>query len=295
MSEMIHSDLPEAVMKKRRKFSVIWLIPIIAVGIGAWLIYQTVVERGIPITISFKNGEGLVSKKTFIHHKGVEVGLVDDVELGPDLKEVIVKATLDKSAAGLAREGTGFWIVRPRVGPAGITGLDTLVSGVYIAASPGTGEPTREFIGLNEPQVGSKNAPGLNVVLTADRLGSLQVSSPVYYREIQVGIVENYGLAEDSEKVEIYIHIDDRYAPLIRQNTRFWNASGIKMETSLLGMTIKTESLASVLAGGIAFATPNNKRMGPPSKHGDVFKLHDAPEKSWLKWRPEIPLKNIKK
>jgi len=200
----------------------------------------------------------------------------------------------DNSAAALVREGAAFWVVRPQVGPAGITGLDTLVSGVYIAAAPGTGEPTREFTGLEEPQLGSKNAPGLNLVLYSDRLGSLQVASPIYYREIQVGVVESFGLAENAEKVKIYIHISDKYAPLVREKTQFWNASGIKMTTNLLGMTIKTESLASVLAGGIAFGTPDNRRMGAEVKDGTVFELHDAPQKKWLKWKPKILLKKTK-
>ncbi len=287
--------LPKATVGKRRKFSIIWLIPLIAIGIGLWLIYQTVAERGIPITITFKNGEGVESKKTFIRYKGVLVGEVDSIELGPDLKEVIVKATLDKSAAGLAKEGADYWVVRPQVGPGGITGLDTLVSGVYIAASPGSGKPAKEFQGLEEPQLGSKNAPGINIILETDELNSVRVGSPIYYRKIQIGEIEHFDLAKNSESVKIYVHISDKYAPLVRKNSKFWSVSGIKMSANILGTKITTESLEAVLAGGVAFRTPGNKNMGPEAKDGAVFKLHKNSKSSWLRWKPDIQLKKKKK
>jgi len=293
--ETNREKLPKAIIKKRPRFSIIWLIPLIAVVVGLWLVLQTIIESGIPITITFKNGEGLVSKKTFIHYKGVQVGDVDEVFLSPDLKTVVVKATLNKSAAGLARKGASFWVVRPKLGPAGITGLDTLVSGVYIAASPGTGEVVKAFRGLEEEELGSKDAPGINIILTSDKLGSIQVGSPVYYREVQVGEIEEFGLSQDSKMVEIQVHIENRYQPLIRKGTKFWNASGIKMTTSLMGAKIETESLESILAGGVAFATPEGKSMGEEAKEGAVFKLYDSGKRRWLKWKPTITLKKQKK
>jgi paraquat-inducible protein B len=286
--------LPKAVIKKRPRFSIIWFIPLIAVGIGLWLVYQTVVESGVPITITFKNGEGLVNKKTFIYYKGVQVGDVDEVTLSTDLKTVVVQATLHKSAVDLATEGASFWIVRPKLGPAGITGLDTLMSGVYIAVSPGTGAPVRAFRGLEDPQLGNKTAPGMNIVLTSDNLGSIEAGSPVYYRQVQVGEVEEYKLAPDSKSVEINVHIDEDYQPLIWTGTKFWNASGIKMTTNLLGAKIEAESLEAILAGGIALATPEGKSMGEKAKDGAVFRLYSDAKSRWFKWQPKIILKKTK-
>lgn len=290
MKESQSSSLPDAVITSRPRFSLVWVVPIVALIIGGWLIYDDMAKRGPTITITFQDGSGLEAGKTVIDYKGVKVGLVSSVKLAPDLKTVNVIARLDKSAESLASEGTLFWVVRPEIGVEGIRGLDTLLSGQYIAVQPGTGKSQTTFNGLENPPPAGPDKPGINLLLQADRLGSLEMGSPIYYREVKVGEVDRYRLADDSGSVLIHIHIDKPYDALIRENTRFWNASGIGVSLGLLGVKVQTESLAALLSGGVGFATPDNDNMGGPVPSGAVFELSNDLDESWLKWKPSIPL-----
>lgn len=283
------NELPEVVMVKHKRISIIWIIPIIAAGIGLWLIYTAIVGSGIPITITFKDGSNIDSK-TLIKYEGVAVGKINLIKLNNTLDGVIVKATLDRSASKLACAGSRFWVVRPKISFSGISGLETLISGSYIGVKPGKGFRTKFFKGLENPPIGDPNEAGLKIIIRADKLGSLHEGAPVYYREVKVGEVENYKLAGNAQTVDIGVNIIKKYAPLVCENTKFWNASGIGMSVSLFGAKVKTESLAAILTGGIAFATPNNQQMGPASKNGAVFQLYDKPEDEWLKWSPNIDL-----
>lgn len=282
-------ELPEVVMVKHRRFSLIWIIPIIAAGIGVWLLLTAIVQSGIPITITFKNGAN-VDSKTLIKYEGVVVGNVSSVKLNKDLDGVTVKASLNRSAKGLASEGSLFWVVRPQISYSGITGLETLISGSYIGVKPGKGAKTKIFKGVEEPPVENLDEGGLKIILRSDKLGSLHPGAPVYYREIKVGEVTSYKMEGNSQSVILYVNILKQYVPLIHENTKFWNASGIGMSLSLFGAKVKTESLESILTGGIAFATPNNDKMGALSKDNDVFALYDEPKKEWLKWQPDISI-----
>lgn len=283
------NELPEAVMVKHRRFSLIWIIPIIAAGIGIWLVYKTVIESGIPITITFKDGAN-IDLRTLVKYQGVVVGKVNSVKLNNSLDGVILKARLDRSASKLARSGSMFWVVRPKIGFGGISGLETLISGSYIGVKPGAGSPARVFKGVENHPFGDLNGAKLKIIIKSDKLGSLHPGAPVYYREVKVGEVENHELAGNAQSVDIHVNIFRKYAPLVRKNTRFWNASGIGTSISLFGAKMKTESLEAILAGGIAFATPNNKQMGPVIEDGAVFFLYDEPENEWLKWKPDIDL-----
>ena len=286
-----NENVPEVIVKKESRFSPIWIIPLVALGIGGWLLFQVLTQMGIPITIMFKDGTDLVAGKTYIKFNGINVGIVKSLDLSKDLKGVIVKANLNRSASHIAREGSSFWIVKPEIGPKGITGLDTIFSGQYIAVIPGHGKPEKIFTGIESPPDITQNEKGLHLLLKADRLGSLHAGAPVYYREIKVGEVERTELAQDSMHVNVYIFVDDTYSALVHQNTKFWNASGIGLNVGLFGAKMKTESLKAILTGGIAFATPNNQHMGPANENGDEFKLFEKPEDLWLKWKPEISLK----
>jgi len=291
MDKQEHESLPEVVTTKHSRFSIVWLVPVIALLVSAWLVYSNYAKRGPEIEITFKDGSGLVAGKTEIQYLGVNVGLVEKVRVDEKLSRVVVKARLDKSAAGLATQGAAFWVVRPQIGIGGVRGLDTLLSGPYIGVSPGTGgAPVSEFTGLPEQPPAGPNDPGLNLILQADSLGSLANGDPVYYREFQVGTVDQVYLASDAQSVHAHIHIKAEYSPLVRQNSKFWNASGIGMSIGLLGAKVKTESLKSILSGGIAFATPNNEDMGATVANGTVFKLYDDPEDDWSDWSPTIQL-----
>ena len=267
-------EVGKAVLKKHKRFSVVWLIPLVAAAIGGWLWYRSIVEAGLPITLHFEDGSGIHEGKTEIKFEGVSVGVVDSIELRDDFKGVVVEATLEKSAAGLAREGSVFWLVKPRVDVGGISGLETLVSGDYITVRPGQGPPKAEFTALPKPPTVEFGAPGLHVFITARTLGSLMPGTPVYFRRIRVGSVQDHTLAEDHHTVRIRVHIDEEFASLVGENTRFWNASGIYVEAGLSGVKLRTESVAALLAGGLAFDTPEGQDRGKPSQNGDEFRLH---------------------
>ena len=175
----------EPVIRRRGRLSSIWIIPIIAACIGGWLYYRSVVEAGTPITIYFDNGAGIQPGKTAIRYEGVEVGRVDRLEVSEDYQQVVVYATLEKSAAEMAREDTQLWLVKPRVSVEGVSGLDTLLSGVYISIRPGEGKEEDVFRALEEPPKRNPNEPGLHLKLTAARLGSAIPGTGVYYRNIR--------------------------------------------------------------------------------------------------------------
>ena len=267
-------DVGPAVIRRRSRFSVVWLIPMTAAAIGGWLWYRSIVEAGLPITLHFADGAGIHEGKTHIRHEGVSIGTVESIELSEDFEGVVVKAELEKSAAGIATEGAVFWLVKPRVDFGGVSGLETLVSGAYIAVRPGHGKRKTKFTALPKPPTIDPSEPGLHIVLTSKTLGTLMPGTPVYFRKMQVGSMQEHTLAEDHRAVRIRAHIEKQYASLVGSNTRFWNASGISVQATLSGVKVHTESLAAILVGGVAFDTPEGQAIGKPSQNGDEFRLH---------------------
>ncbi|KJK01237.1 mammalian cell entry protein [Pseudomonas sp. 21] len=269
------SDLPTPKMRKTTNWSAIWILPLIALAIGAWLAWRAYDQAGIMIQIQFESGEGIQANKTEVIFKGIGVGKVVDLHVNKPTLGVIAMVEMRKEAAEYLSNSTRFWLVKPRVSIAGVTGLETLVSGNYIAIDPVKGEQQKEFVALKEPPPLSDSLPGLHLTLKADRLGSLEQGSPIYYRQIQVGQVKSYRLAEDQKTIEVKVHIEPAYANLVRKHTRFWNASGITLSGSLSGLKLRTESLASIAAGGIAFATPENYADSPPTDPTKPFRLYE--------------------
>lgn len=270
------ADLPKPTKKKTTNWSAIWVLPLIALAIGLWLGWKSMNEAGINITIYFENGEGIQVGKTQLMYKGIQVGKVTDLHVSDDIKGVVATVEVLKEAEPYLSKETRFWLVRPRVSLAGVTGLETLVSGIYIAIDPVKGEPERKYHALAEPPPLSDSLPGLHITLKAERLGSLEQGSPVYYRQIQVGQVKSYQLAADQRTVEIKVLVEQPYAHLVRKHTRFWNASGLNVTAGLSGVKIRTESLLSMAAGGIAFATPENRQDSPPTDSTIPFRLYDG-------------------
>jgi paraquat-inducible protein B len=252
-------------------------LPLIALVIGGWLGWQAYRESGVNIQVRFESGEGIVANKTEVVFKGMSVGKVKELVLDAKGSNTGVIATIEmnKEAEPHLNTGTRFWLVKPSVSLAGITGLETLVSGNYIAVSPGQGEPTKRFKALDEAPPLSDSEPGLHLTLKADRLGSLNRDSPVFYKQIQVGRVKSYRLAEDQGTVEIKVFIEPAYAALVRKHTRFWNASGVSIDADLSGVKVRSESLASIVAGGIAFATPEHRKDSPPTDPNLPFRLYE--------------------
>lgn len=271
------SDLPKAETRPASNWSAIWVLPLIALIIGGWLGWRAYNQAGVEIEVRFESGAGIQANKTEVVYKGMSVGKVIALKLDDEGANTGVIATIEmhKEAEEHLRTNTRFWLVKPSVTLAGITGLETLVSGNYIATSPGDGEPVRKFKALAEAPPLSDAEPGLHLTLKADRLGSLNRDSPVFYKQLVVGKVKSYVLAEDHRTVEIKIFIEPNYASLVRKHTRFWNASGISIDANLSGVKVRSESLASIVAGGIAFATPEYRQDSPPTDPALPFRLYD--------------------
>lgn len=271
------SDLPTAKTRPASNWSAIWILPLIALVIGGWLGWQAYRDAGVNIEVRFESGEGIVANKTEVVFKGMPVGKVKSLVLDDkgSNKGVIATIEMNQVAEEHLRKNTRFWLVKPSVSLAGITGLETLVSGNYIAVSPGDGEPSKRFKALKEPPPLSDSVPGLHLTLKADRLGSLNRDSPVFYKQIQVGRVKSYRLSEDQGTVEIKVFIEPAYATLVRKHTRFWNASGVSIDANLSGVKVRSESLASIVAGGIAFATPEHRKDSPPTDPALPFRLFE--------------------
>ena len=236
--------VPEAdIRTQKRRISIVWLVPLVAVVIGGWLVYKAISEKGPTITITFKSADGLEAGKTKIKYKDVEVGRVDSIVLSKDLSHVIVKAEFVKGSKNYLSQNTRFWVVRARVAAGGVSGLGTLFSGAYIGIDPGNpGTPATHFEGLEVPPVVTTDLPGSHFVLRASSLGSLNVGAPVYFRRIEVGQVISYQLDEDGQAVTVKVFVHDPHHQLVRKNTRFWNASGLDVAIGAEGIRVDTES-----------------------------------------------------
>lgn len=271
------TDLPLAKTRPASNWSAIWVLPLLALAIGGWLGWRAYSQAGIEIQVLFANGSGIQVGKTEVIFKGIAIGKVTELALdrSGERRGVIATLEMDKETEPHLLSGTRFWLVKPSVTLAGITGLETLVSGNYIAVSPGEGEPTRKYTALPEAPPLADDVPGLHLTLKAERLGSLSRDSPVFYKQIQVGRVKSYVLGEDQSTVEIKLFIEPQYASLVRKHTRFWNASGVSIDAGLSGVKVRTESLASIVAGGIAFATPEHRKDSPATDPSISFRLYE--------------------
>ncbi len=243
--------------KSRWSFQVVWLIPLVSALIGGWLAVKAVLERGPTITVSFHNAEGLEAGKTKLKYKDVEVGLVKSVTLAQDLSGVVATAELVKDFTPHLVEDTRFWIVRPRISGGTVSGLNTLLSGSYMAVDVGKSRTSRRhFAGLDTPPIVSVDAPGREFVLTGESVGSVDSGSPVFFRRLKVGQVTGYALNEDGNGVTIKVFVNAPYDRYVGANTRFWNASGFDVTLDAHGLKLELESFVSILLGGIAFETP---------------------------------------
>lgn len=264
--------------KKRWIPSLIWIIPLIALLIGLSLVVKSVLETGPTIQVSFRTADGLIAGKTTVRYKQVNIGLVRHIELSEDRSHVIAHIELIRSASNFASRDSRFWVVRPRVGANGVTGIDTLLSGAYIEADGGRSELEQEsFQGLDIPPVVASDVPGKTYFLKTSDLGSLDAGSPIYYRRINVGQVSAYKLADDGQSVQLQIFIQSPYDKFVTTDARFWQASGVDVSLSASGFKVDTQSLASIVAGGIAFGYPENSQAEVASSK-QTFKLWDSQE-----------------
>jgi paraquat-inducible protein B len=255
--------VPEAAVETRRRLSIVWVIPLIAALVGAFVAYRAISSRGPEITIRFETAEGIEAGKTQIKYKDVEVGLVDDVELAPDLSGVICHARMVKGSDHWLTDKTHFWIVKPRIAGGQVTGLGTLLSGSFIGIDPAReGKREHSFVGLETEPVVTTNEPGREFVLRSDRAGAVETGAPVLFREITVGRVISSELDPNSDNVTTRIFVRAPYDARVHPTTRFWNASGIDLSIGANGFRLDTHSLASILIGGISFETPADEEKG---------------------------------
>ncbi|WP_209831129.1 MlaD family protein [Acinetobacter calcoaceticus] len=271
------NDLPEPQEKKSRwKPLLIWLIPLIALLIALSLAVKALLSHGPTIDVSFRTAEGLVAGKTTVRYKQVDIGVVRQIDLSDDRSHVIARIDLRKGASNFAAKDSRFWVVRPRIGTSGVSGIDTLLSGSYIEVDGGkSAEDKFEFTGLEVPPVISSDVPGKVFFLNADDLGSLDIGSPIYYRRINVGQITAYKLSDDGKNVELQTFIRAPYDKFVTTDARFWQASGIDVTLNASGFNLDTQSLASIVAGGIAFGIPESSRATTAANHSR-FNLWDS-------------------
>ncbi len=269
-------DLPDALVtpKSRGPLMLVWLVPLIALLIGGWLAVKTILEQGPTITIAFKNAEGIEAGKTRIKYKDVEIGKVTKVALTEDLKEVVVTAELVKNVTRHLVEDTTFWVVRARVSGGSVSGIGTLLSGAYIGLDFGKStNKQREFRGLEVPPVVQIDTPGREYALHSDDLGSLDVGSPVFFRRLQVGQIKSYELDKDGHGVTLKVFVNQPYDKYVTTNTRFWNASGVDLTLDSGGIKLQTQSMVSIMLGGVAFGTPADSYERPAADANREFSL----------------------
>ena len=276
--------VPESrvVPKRRTRLSLVWIIPIVAAAAGVWVAVTRIMSQGPKITIVFQSAEGLDAHKTRILYKGLEIGTIAMLRLSDDHQHVIATAQMvPKSEAFLVRD-TKFWVVRPRVSGLNISGLGTLISGNYIGVGLGQSRRVaREFMALESPPVVAADAPGRFFVLKTPAMGSLDNGTPLFFRQLQAGQVVSYEIDKNGQGMNVRVFVQAPYDQYVTPNTRFWQASGIDVSLNARGLRVRTESLMSILAGGVAFETPATEPVLPAAGADSVFRLFSDREEAF--------------
>ena len=269
------SPKPQAQLKESSRWSPIWLVPVVAFLLCIWMVINHINNLGPEITISFATAEGLEAGKTRIKARNVDIGLVETVMLNESMNGVIVMARLDKAAAKLLSQGARFWVVKPRIGSGGISGLGTLLSGAYIELSPSSSnKKQRSFEGLEDVPLTSADTPGLALTLFNDDKHELSVGDPVLYRGFKVGQVEDVQFDPVSRRAHYRLFINAPYDQLITDNSYFWNVGGIELDATVNGINISAGTLESLISGGITFDVPPDLPRGNTIKVTREYKLY---------------------
>ncbi|WP_018605266.1 intermembrane transport protein PqiB [Uliginosibacterium gangwonense] len=275
-------DFPHAISQRPsllQRLPVVWLVPLIALLVGGWLAIKAIRDQGPTITISFESAAGLEAGKTKLKYKELDIGMVKSVTLAADRSHVIVKAEMSPSVADLMLEDTRFWVVRPRIANGGISGLDTVLSGAYIGMDVGdSAQHRQDFVGLEAPPMVTAHQAGRLFRLKASDLGSLSYGTPVYFRRIEVGELVAYELDRDGSGITAKVFIHAPYDKYVTRETHFWHASGLDVSMDATGVRLRTQSLASVVLGGIAFSTQDDTIGKEPAAAETSFVLAESRE-----------------
>ena len=269
------TDLLHASTRRSRRPSVIWLIPIVAVAIGAWLAWDTLSREGPTITVTFETAEGLQASQSQLKFRDIVLGTVQSLALSDDHSHVVVKVSTTKQADPLLNSDTQFWVVKPRLFAGNVSGLSTLVSGSYIGMLPGQATTTsrRDFVGREDPPVLESNVPGRTFLTKASRLGSVSLGSPVFFRDLTVGEVLGWDIGDMAESATIHVFVREPFDKYVNDQTRFWDASGLSVKLGGNGVEVQVESLRAIVLGGIAFDTLSGSAVGQESDKDHVFPL----------------------
>ncbi|CAJ0810168.1 MAG: intermembrane transport protein PqiB [Ralstonia sp.] len=261
---------PRRTKRKRWLPSLIWLVPIVALLVGATLMARVILARGAQVTVTFSSAEGIEAGKTRVKYKSVDIGVVKAVGLTEDRSGAVVLIELTHDGKAFAASDTRFWVVRPRVAAGSISGLGTLLSGAYIGVDGGRSQEKKStFKGLDTPPAISADAPGKQFTLHAPDLGSLDIGAPVYFRRVRVGQVTAYDIDTDGKGVTLHIFVNAPFDKFVARGTRFWNASGIDLKLDASGLKVDTQSLLTVALGGIAFQTPEEADHAPAASDAE--------------------------
>ncbi|MCW5892606.1 MAG: MCE family protein [bacterium] len=262
--------------RRRTRMSLVWVVPIVAAIVGVWVAVAKIMGEGPTITIVFDSAEGMEAGKTEIHYNGVTVGTLATLRIAKDHRKVVATARMQPETASFLVEDTHFWVVRPRISGATVSGLGTLISGAYVGMEIGKSTRSeRSFVALASPPVVSQDVAGTFFVLRTSQLGSLDYGTPIYFRRLQVGEVASYELDADGRALTVRIFVQAPYDGYVTTATRFWQASGIDVSLTAAGLTVQTQSLLSILVGGIAFEAPPGAAAGAAAPAETTFTLYD--------------------
>jgi paraquat-inducible protein B len=262
-------------LRAAQRWNIVWVVPILALVIGGWMIYRSISAQGPVAYVRFDTADGIGAEKTEVRCRSVRVGFVKEVTLADDLKSVVVRLELNDDSGRLLRDGTNFWVVRPRVSTTDISGLGTLITGAYLELDPGPadGDEINHFKGLETPLPTHRDIPGRRLILTAEEAGSLTAGSPIYYRGFEVGRIENRKLDIEGQRVTYDAFVRAEYSSLVKENTRFWNTSGIDISAGADGFKVRTPSFQAMVSGGATFSVPEGMKPGSAAADGATFTL----------------------
>lgn len=266
--------VPAAPVRHRRRIPLIWIVPFLTVLIALYLAWNTFSKRGPTITVSFDTASGLTPGQSQLKYRNVVMGTVKSIAIAPDLANVLVTIETVREAESLLTDKTVFWVVKPQLFAGSISGLETILSGSYIGMRPSTesGKPQRDFVGQQDPPVLQASAKGTIFRLDTKRLGSISLGAPVFFRDIDVGTVLGWDLHDLANSVTIHAFVRAPFDQYVRNDSSFWDASGVSIKFGSDGIDIQLESLRAVLLGGIAFDTPQGSTQ-PVAKADQVFEL----------------------
>jgi paraquat-inducible protein B len=273
------------VIRRARRWNAVWVVPAVALLLGAWLLYRSFAAQGPVARVSFETANGISPGTTEVRCRSVRVGAVKDVKLADDLKSVLAFVELDSDYEHLLRRGTQFWVVKPRLSVTEFSGAETLITGAYIELDPGPANAGKQshFEGLEIPPATNRAVPGLRLTLTAEQAGSLSVGAPIYFRGFEVGRIEGRELAGNGQMVSYYAFIEEEYSGLVTENTRFWNTSGIDISAGADGIKLRTPSFQAMVSGGVSFGVTAGEPPGKPAADGlrfQLFRDEDAARKA---------------